>query len=114
MTKCLSKYACIATLLALAATACKRSPANLAPEEPARPSGPTKAAIDFPSLYSTFTVDPEDDSVAYRFDWGDGRVSSWSRYLPPGYCRWLRSQGPGDRSVWCDFRLVRTCVGIGQ
>jgi outer membrane protein assembly factor BamB len=84
MTKCLSKYACIATLLALAATACKRSPANLAPEEPARPSGPTKAAIDFPSLYSTFTVDPEDDSVAYRFDWGDGRVSSWSRYLPPG------------------------------
>ncbi|UCG42899.1 MAG: PQQ-binding-like beta-propeller repeat protein [candidate division WOR-3 bacterium] len=84
MTRCFSKYACVVTLLALAATVCERGPSNLAPEEPARPSGPAKAAIGFPSVYSTFTVDPEDDSVAYRFDWGDGRVSPWSRYLPTG------------------------------
>ncbi len=57
---------------------------NQNPNTPSTPSGPTSGYINIPYIFSSSASDPDGDSIAIRFDWGDGVTSDWSRYLPSG------------------------------
>jgi hypothetical protein len=47
------------------------------PKIPDVPSGPTLGEVGIDYLFSTSTTDPEEDSIFYLFDWGDGTDSDW-------------------------------------
>ena len=59
---------------------CKK---NKAPDAPFAPAGPTSGVVNSECTFTSSAQDPE-DSVAIRFDWGDGDTSDWSRYVPSG------------------------------
>jgi len=65
-----------AALLALALPSCKKQ--NHRPDAPTAPSGPDSAAIGDTLTFTASAVDSDGDSVAIRFDWGDGDTSAWS------------------------------------
>ena len=50
---------------------------NNPPNTPSTPSGLDSGCIGTSYSFSTSTTDPDGDSVSYRFDWGDGDISSW-------------------------------------
>ena len=54
------------------------------PNTPSTPSGPTRGVINMSYTFSTSTADPDLDSIAYQFDWGDGTQSNWSDIVPSG------------------------------
>jgi outer membrane protein assembly factor BamB len=58
--------------------------ANNPPNIPQAPSGLSSGFVDSTYNFSTLTTDPDGDSVAYQFDWGDGKQSTWSNYKPSG------------------------------
>jgi len=70
-----------ALLLVVGATSCKK---NHAPDVPAVPAGPTHCFKDTTHTFTTTATDPDDDSVAVRFDWGDATVSDWSGWSASG------------------------------
>jgi hypothetical protein len=47
------------------------------PDRPTTPSGPSEAVIYEPLIFTTSTVDPAEDQVYYRWNWGDGTISEW-------------------------------------
>lgn len=47
------------------------------PLKPAQPTGPSEGKVDEKQNYSTVTTDPENDSIYYKWDWGDGTYSAW-------------------------------------
>ncbi|MCX7996066.1 MAG: hypothetical protein N3A65_09935 [candidate division WOR-3 bacterium] len=55
--------------------------ANNYPDAPARPSGPATGKVDSFYSFSTSSYDPDGDSVAIRFAWGDGDTSNWSNFV---------------------------------
>ncbi len=57
---------------------------NSPPETPDTPSGPSQGSINNIYTFSTNTNDPEEDSIAYQFNWGDSTYSEWSDYLSNG------------------------------
>ena len=50
---------------------------NQPPATPSQPTGATQGEPGVSYSYSTFTTDPDEDSVYYYFDWGDGATSGW-------------------------------------
>jgi len=50
---------------------------NLPPNPPYKPRGNTQGVTHMLYRYTTTTTDPENDSVYYWWDWGDGTNSSW-------------------------------------
>lgn len=50
---------------------------NLPPDKPNKPSGPNGGKPGTQYTFSTSTVDPQEDKVMYKFDWGDGSQSNW-------------------------------------
>jgi len=50
---------------------------NIAPNKPARPTGPTRGSAGQYYTYSSWTVDENDDDIYYLFDWGDGTTTGW-------------------------------------
>lgn len=54
------------------------------PKSPVAPSGPTEGRVDSVYTFSAITTDPDDDSIAYQFDWGDGTRSEWTEFVPSG------------------------------
>ena len=52
------------------------SDANLPPNTPSIPSGPSSGAAGTSYSYSTSATDPDGDQVKYTFDWGDGTTST--------------------------------------
>jgi len=50
---------------------------NSPPEKPDTPDGPTTGTPGVTYLYTTSTIDNEDDQVYYMWDWGDGNYSQW-------------------------------------
>ncbi|HTW90177.1 MAG TPA: PQQ-binding-like beta-propeller repeat protein [bacterium] len=74
----------LATALALvlaAGPACKK---NHPPDVPAVPTGPQFCFADSVGTFKTAAVDPDGDSVAIRFDWGDSKTSFWSDWVASG------------------------------
>jgi len=66
---------------------CKKmptSPGNNPPSKPSTPSGPSLGVVDTTYTFSSFTTDPDDDSISMKFDWGDGSASSWSGLVASG------------------------------
>jgi len=57
---------------------------NSPPNTPGSPTGPSSGAVDESLSFSTHTTDPDNDDIAYLFDWGDENLSSWSSYTPSG------------------------------
>ncbi len=51
---------------------------NTPPNSPVKPIGPTLIEAGAVYQYNSSAVDPDDDSVRLRFDWGDGSLSAWS------------------------------------
>ncbi|MEO0124849.1 MAG: hypothetical protein ABIK99_01070, partial [candidate division WOR-3 bacterium] len=49
---------------------CKKK--NTPPDKPLTPSGPTNGGVNVSYEFFSSTEDPEGDSVAIRFSWGDG------------------------------------------
>jgi hypothetical protein len=57
---------------------------NQAPNTPEQPSGPTRGSKNIEYIYSTSTIDVENDTIWYQFDWGDGNISKWLGPYNPG------------------------------
>jgi hypothetical protein len=57
---------------------------NFPPNTPGTPSGPSAGFRDTSYNFSVSATDPDGDSVAIRFSWGDGDTSNWSVYVPSG------------------------------
>jgi parallel beta-helix repeat protein len=45
--------------------------------KPSKPSGITSGRIGITYSYSSFAIDPDNDTIYYWFDWGDGSNSGW-------------------------------------
>jgi hypothetical protein len=58
--------------------------ANKPPEVPAVPTGPSSGKTDTLYSFSSSASDPDGDSVAVRFAWGDGDTSEWSLWVAEG------------------------------
>jgi PKD repeat protein len=54
---------------------------NQPPYTPMRPQGPTRIIVGVPHMYNSSAVDPDDDRVRLRFDWGDGSLSNWTAFV---------------------------------
>lgn len=54
------------------------------PATPSAPSGPSSAEANQSVTFYASTTDPDGDQVAYKFDWDDGNVSSWTSYVSSG------------------------------
>ncbi|MFB0510175.1 MAG: PKD domain-containing protein [bacterium] len=57
---------------------------NLPPNTPSIPFGPSIGYIDSTYQFFSSAIDPDVDSIAIRFDWGDGDTSDWSNFVPSG------------------------------
>jgi agmatine deiminase len=90
---------------------------NTPPEKPQKPSGQASGKIGTTYLYSTQTIDADDDSVYYMWDWGDGNFSAWLGPYASGststaqhswvtkgtyLIRVKAKDVPGDESTWSD------------
>ena len=54
------------------------------PEKPAIPSGPSSGSINVSYDFSSSSDDPDGDSIAIRFAWGDNNTSEWSSWVESG------------------------------
>jgi outer membrane protein assembly factor BamB len=70
----------ISTLVAV--PSCSKK--NRAPDPPDVPVGPDSCLKDTTYTFTAIAADPDDDSVAVRFDWGDTTTSDWQGWLPSG------------------------------
>jgi hypothetical protein len=50
---------------------------SLPPETPTIPVGPEEWVQFTETTFTSTTTDPEEDSIYYLFDWGDGKNSGW-------------------------------------
>ena len=57
---------------------------NNAPNTPNTPTGPTTLNTGQTGTYTTSATDPDNDQVQYRFDWGDGEISTWTNLVNSG------------------------------
>jgi parallel beta-helix repeat protein len=54
------------------------------PSKPRTPTGPTRGCTNMSLSYSTNSIDPDNDMIKYRFDWGDGNISTWTDFVTSG------------------------------
>lgn len=57
---------------------------NNPPDIPLTPTGPSIGYVGFEYSFTTSTNDPNQDSISYRFDWGNGDTSNWSNFVRSG------------------------------
>jgi len=76
------KKALLAALLAATVGLSCRS--NHRPDVPSVPAGPDFCLKDSTYAFTTVASDPDGDSVALRFDWGDSSVSFWQGWFASG------------------------------
>ena len=57
---------------------------NHMPDKPFILNGQHTGVLKVTYGFRCFATDPDSDSVAIRFDWGDGNISDWSPYVPSG------------------------------
>jgi len=73
-----------AAALALVAAAWFSCGSNHAPDVPAVPAGPAYCFKDSTYTFKTVASDPDGDSMALRFDWGDSTASHWVGWFASG------------------------------
>ena len=81
MNKTRALFAAAVALVAVAWLSCK---SNHAPDVPAIPTGPAYCFKDTTYTFQTVVSDPDGDSVAVRFDWGDSAASYWVGWFASG------------------------------
>ena len=57
---------------------------NNPPNTPSAPDGPNAGTVDASYDFTTTTTDPDEDQVAYKFDWGDASQSDWTDFVDSG------------------------------
>lgn len=57
---------------------------NHSPDKPSSPIGPFYGLPNTPYVFKTIVTDPDNDSVAVKFDWGDGRIPIWTKLYASG------------------------------
>ncbi|MEO0099093.1 MAG: hypothetical protein ABIK94_05855, partial [candidate division WOR-3 bacterium] len=72
----------IILIFGLVLVSCKKK--NTPPDKPLTPSGPTNGGVNVSYEFFSSAEDPEGDSVAIRFSWGDGTTSGWSSFVKSG------------------------------
>ena len=58
-------------------TIASQSTQNRNPNTPSPPSGPSSGYQQTSYSFSTSASDPDGDPLVYRYDWGDGAISTW-------------------------------------
>lgn len=53
---------------------------NRPPSQPLKPSGPLFIELGVDYEFTSSSFDPDEGRLRYRFDWGDGHISSWSDF----------------------------------
>jgi hypothetical protein len=77
---------------------------NHPPDVPEKPSGSTIINIETAYNYSTRSIDFNDDSIRYGWDWnGDNRVDEWTDYYPNGF-------QVNTSHAWNDFGVFKVQV----
>jgi len=54
------------------------------PNTPGAPEGPSAGFVGDALTFRAKTDDPDNDSISYQFDWGDGTKSAWTDYVTSG------------------------------
>lgn len=57
---------------------------NHPPYTPYTPSGPSSGVTGISYQFTALAIDPDYDSLAIRFDWGNGETSGWSKLAATG------------------------------
>jgi len=58
---------------------------NNPPQTPTKPTGPESGTVDISYTFATSSIDPDNDSISYGWDWnGDNSVDEWTAYYPSG------------------------------
>jgi len=57
---------------------------NIPPNTPSTPIGEDTGYTNAPYSFYSKATDPSNDSIAIRFDWGDGTISNWSNFTKSG------------------------------
>jgi hypothetical protein len=78
-----TRYLCGAALLLMVLSLLSCT-SNHAPEAPSRPAGPDYCFRDSTYIFTAIASDPDGDSVAVRFDWGDSSLSHWQGWFASG------------------------------
>jgi outer membrane protein assembly factor BamB len=73
-----------AAVLALAMAGLLSCKSNHAPEVTVGPVGPDYCLVDTTYTFSAIASDPDGDSIAFRFDWGDSTASHWEGWFASG------------------------------
>ncbi len=81
MYKNLKIFLIVLILGAIVFISCKK---NKAPDIPSTPSGPTTGSINYEYTFTSSAEDPNGNSIALRFDWGDSDTSDWSQWKASG------------------------------
>ncbi|MEM0466739.1 MAG: PKD domain-containing protein [Candidatus Thermoplasmatota archaeon] len=76
-------------------------PQNTAPYRPLRPAGPNYGEQNINYTFTTKAEDPDGDMIRYRFNWGNGIISSWSSLLPSNtsYSATYHWNSPGTYNI---------------
>jgi TolB-like protein len=105
------------------ASGCRK---NHAPDTPAVPAGPSSCSGGFEYTFSSSAADPDDDSVAIRFDWGGGDTSEWSLLVrsditvsmshtwPSGGTYEVRSQSQDRNGLTSTWSAAHTVVILSR
>ncbi|HTW91332.1 MAG TPA: PQQ-binding-like beta-propeller repeat protein [bacterium] len=80
MSETRSALILFSAVLLLMVASCKNRP----PSAPAIPTGPPLCVRGTNYAFSTIATDPEGDSVAVRFNWGNSDTSDWSAWFAGG------------------------------
>lgn len=82
----LRKVVLTAVIITLFITAgCNLFGGNRAPNKPPAPTGPELRATGVAGNYTARTTDPDNDSIAYQFNWGSpADTSAWSLFVNSG------------------------------
>ncbi|OYD13847.1 hypothetical protein CH330_10025 [candidate division WOR-3 bacterium JGI_Cruoil_03_51_56] len=91
----------------------------LPPLTPEEPTGPSSGNIGSLYAFTAVTTDPNEDPIAYRFNWGDGEVSDWSGFVPSGtpatmFHAWNSSGSYAVRAQAKDILGMRSCWSPGH
>ncbi len=87
---------------------------NNPPNKPMVVKGPTSGYVDKVYYFSASDSDPDGDGIVYKFDWGDGHISSYSSntqyhfWTKVGkYCIRVKAKDKyGAESEWSDYYCI--------
>ncbi len=71
----------VAAATVIAGLSCRK---NHPPDAPTVPTGPSICFVDTTYTFSATAIDPDGDSVAVRFDWGDSTATEWEGWYASG------------------------------